>query len=97
MFVDSHARADISPEALSRGLDAAEQQIPNADGACPIDYLVAPGGRVFCITDAPDIPSVERLHAQLGLPPPSVKLVAGAVGDRPLSDHDMKLILRLIS
>ena len=97
MFVDTHARAEISSEALSRGLDAADRQIPNEEGACPIDYLVAPGGRLFCIVDAPDAAAVDRLHAQLGLPHSKVILVDGAEGGRPLSEHDMELILRLIS
>jgi len=96
MFVDHHARAELSTEAWSRGLDAAERQISNADGACPIDYLVAPGGKVFCITDAPDSAAVERLHAELGLPHPTVTIVEGAEGGRPLSEHDLELIIRLI-
>jgi Protein of unknown function (DUF4242) len=96
MFVDHHARADLSKEAWSRGLDAAERQIPNTDGACPIDYLVAPGGGIFCVTDAPDAAAVERLHAELGLPSPTVILVEGAVGGRPLSERDLELVIRLI-
>jgi Protein of unknown function (DUF4242) len=96
VFVDHHARADVSTDAWSRGLDAAERQIPNADGACPIDYLVAPGGGIFCITDAPDAVAVERLHAELGLPPPTVISVDGADGGRPLSEHDLELVIRLI-
>ena len=94
--MDHHARADVSTEAWSRGLDAAERQIPNADGACPIDYLVAPGGGIFCITDAPDAAAVERLHAELGLPRPTVIPVEGAHGGRPLSEHDLELVIRLI-
>ena len=94
--MDHHARADVSTEAWSRGLDAAERQIPNADGACPIDYLVAPGGGIFCITDAPDAAAVERLHAELGLPRPAVISVEGAHGGRPLSEHDLELVIRLI-
>jgi len=96
MFVDHHARAQLAAEAWSRGLDAAEREIPNAEGACPIDYLVAPGGGVFCITDAPDAGAVERLHTELGLPPPTVIIVDGAEGGRPLSEHDLDLIIRLI-
>lgn len=96
MFVDHHARAELSTEAWSRGLDAAERQIPTADGACPIDYLVTPGGGVFCITDAPDVAAVERLHAELELPHPTVIIVDGAHGGRPLSEHDLELITRLI-
>jgi hypothetical protein len=96
VFVDSHTRAEISMDAFLRALEAAELGIPNADGACPIDFLVAPGGRMTCITEAPSASAVERLHEQLGLPQPSVVPVAGAEGGRPLSDHDHELVISLI-
>ena len=51
---------------------------------------------MFCITDAPDAGAVERLHTELGLPPPTVIIVDGAEGGRPLSEHDLELIIRLI-
>jgi hypothetical protein len=94
IFIDCHARADISADAFRRALEAAEQQRANAVGACPIDYLVVPGGRIFCVVEAPGPAAVQRLHDELGLPAPTVSLLEGAEGASPLSDHDRDLILR---
>ena len=96
VFVDRHTRAAISMEAFERGLDLAVREEANAHGACPIDYVIGPGGLVICVVEAPNAAAVEQLHADLGLPHPEVMSVPGGLGGRPLSPDDRELILRLV-
>jgi hypothetical protein len=96
LFVDSHGYAEIPEHVILRALELAEGQIPHSVTAYPVDYLVVPGGRFWCIVHAPDAAAVARLHTELGFPPPTPMLVDGAEGHSPLSAHDRALILRVI-
>jgi Protein of unknown function (DUF4242) len=96
-FVDTHACAEVSSDALQRGLAAARQSVPNAAGACPLDYLVAAGGRIVCIVEAPNEEAVKRLHEELGWPSPRPVAVEGAHVRRPLTEYDRQLIVQLLA
>jgi hypothetical protein len=93
VFIDSHAYADVAENALLHALELAEGHLSNSAGACPLDYLVVPGGELWCIVRAPDESAVVQLHAELGLTPPTPLLVDGAEGHSPLSTGDRDLIL----
>ena len=95
VFLDGHTYLEVPLEALRRALRAAEAAEATAREARPIDYIVT-GGWIYCVTEAPDPPAVERLHAELGLPRSQVVPVEGADARRPLSQHDRELILQLI-
>jgi hypothetical protein len=97
VFVDSHAGGEISPASLTRALEAAERGSLDSVHACPLDFLVMPGGRVICIVLASNEESVAHLHSELGIPLATVTAVDGADGLSPVSDQDRERILRAIA
>jgi hypothetical protein len=97
VFVDSHNCAQIPHDSLLRGLQAAEQGVPDSNHARPIDFLVLPGGRLVCIVVAPDAGAVEDLHVEFGMPLAAVSAINGADGCSPLSEKDRRLVLRAMA